>query len=88
MPEHAPVTAPVADMVGRYLTPAETAEYLRMSLSWVRKVTRAGALPHADLGWRIVYDREDLDEFVRQRKVAAAWDARDRRRDRRRSGSA
>ena len=67
-------TTPTEELEARYLTPAEAAEYLRMSLSWVRKATRAGALPHAQLGWRLVYDRKDLDEFVRERKVAASWD--------------
>lgn len=61
----------------RYLTPAEAAAYLKISLSWVRKCTRAGLLPHAQLGWRIVYDRVDLDEFITSRKRAASWEAWD-----------
>jgi excisionase family DNA binding protein len=63
----------------RYLSPQEAAEYLRMSLSWVRKATRAGKLPHIPLGWRIVYDRVDLDRLMEDLKRAAAWEVRDSR---------
>lgn len=71
-------STPVPEL-SRYLSPQEAADYLRMSLSWLRKATRAGKLPRITLGWRIVYDRVDLDAFVAERKQAAAWDAWDAR---------
>ena len=44
-----------------------------MSLSWLRKKTAAGEIPHIKLGRRVVYDRKDLDEYMELRKVEAAW---------------
>ena len=59
----------------RYLNAQEAADYLRISVSWVRKATRSGELPHAKIGCRVIYDRTDLDEYVRQKKIKASWAA-------------
>ncbi|MHC4469527.1 MAG: helix-turn-helix domain-containing protein [Planctomycetota bacterium] len=64
----------------RYLTAPEAAAYMKVSLSWLRKKTASGELPHSKLGHRVVYDREDLDEYIRRCKVTAAWDKWDRNR--------
>ena len=48
------------------LNAREAAEYLRMSLPWVRLRTTDGTLPHSRLGRRIVYSRQALDDFVRE----------------------
>ena len=61
----------------RYLSPREAAAYQKMSLSWIRKKTASGEIPHIKLGRRVVYDRLDLDEFLRQKKVETAWRQRD-----------
>lgn len=48
-----------------WLTADEAAEYLRCPLSRVRKLTMLGDLRvHRD-GRRVLYHRDDLDEFVR-----------------------
>ena len=62
----------------RYLAPQEAADYLRMSLSWLRKATRRREVPAIPIGARIVYDRVDLDGYVDQLKRAAAWAAKSR----------
>ena len=47
----------------------EAADYLRMSLAWVRLRTQDGTLPHSRLGRRIVYSRTELDRFVREQRA-------------------
>ncbi len=66
---------PVAD---RYLAAPQAAEYMKVSLSWLRKKTATGELPHSKLGHRVVYDREDLDEYIQSRKIASFGGARTR----------
>lgn len=58
---------------GRYLTAIEAAEYLRVSLSWLRRATRAREVPHAMLGRRRLYDRQDLDAYVTFKKSGGQW---------------
>ncbi len=64
----------------RYFSAPDAAKYLCLSMSWLRKATMDGRIPHAKIGVRVVYDRDDLDEFIRQRKVETAWATRDARR--------
>ena len=64
----------------RYLNPPEGADYTKMSLSWLRKKTAAGEIPHIKLGRRVVYDRLDLDAYMEEQKIKAAWAKRDDRR--------
>ena len=60
----------VARMVSeRLLDAAEVAELLHIPTSWVRAETRAGRLPHVELGRYRRYDRE----------VVLAWVAGQRR---------
>jgi excisionase family DNA binding protein len=54
-----------------WLTAAETAEYLRCPVSRVRKLTSTAEIPcHRD-GRRVLYRREDLDQFVRSGGAAS-----------------
>lgn len=48
-----------------WLTAAEAAQYLRCSLSRVRKLTMTREIPHEKDGSRVVYHREALDGFIR-----------------------
>ena len=57
----------------RYLSPPEGAHYTKMSLSWLRKRTAAGEIPHIKLGRRVVYDRLDLDDYMEEQKKKTAW---------------
>ncbi|HWK28094.1 MAG TPA: helix-turn-helix domain-containing protein [Solirubrobacter sp.] len=47
-----------------WLTAPEAAEYLRCSLSRVRKLTMLGDLPCHKDGSRVLYRIEELDSFV------------------------
>jgi excisionase family DNA binding protein len=49
-----------------WLTAQEAADYLRCPLSRVRKLTMTGGLPHGKDGRRVLYNRWDLDRFVRK----------------------
>jgi excisionase family DNA binding protein len=44
----------------------EAADYIRAPLSRVRKLTMTGELPHEHDGRRVLYHRDDLDEFIRR----------------------
>ena len=68
------------DEADRYLNPPEGADYTKMSLSWLRKKTAAGEIPHIKLGRRVVYDRLDLDAYMKEQKITTAWAKRDERR--------
>ena len=57
-------------VVDRYLAAPGAADYMKVSLSWLRKKTASGELPHAKLGHRVVYDRNDLDRYIQSRKIA------------------
>jgi excisionase family DNA binding protein len=63
----------------RYHDAAGAANYLKVSLSWLRKKTAAGEIPHIKLGRRVVYDRRDLDEYMAARKKEQAWRTWERR---------
>ena len=75
-PEDGQVPEPPA--ASRYLAAPEAAYYLRVSLSWLRKATRRREVPSFRLGARVVYDRDDLDAYVQERKREAAWAAKER----------
>ena len=68
------------DEQDRYLAPPAAADYTKMSLSWLRKRTAAGEVPHIKLGRRVVYDRLDLDAYMEEQKKKTAWQKRDDRR--------
>ena len=48
-----------------WLTAPEAAAYLRCPLSRVRKLTMTGELPCEHDGRRVLYHRDELDQFVR-----------------------
>lgn len=50
----------------RLLTAAEIAELLAVPIGWVREHTRAGELPHVQLGRYRRYRRADVLEYVEQ----------------------
>jgi excisionase family DNA binding protein len=64
--------------IDRYLAAPAAADYMKVSLSWLRKKTASQEIPHAKLGHRVVYDRKDLDAYIHSRKVAEAQSIRDR----------
>ncbi len=53
----------------RYLTPPEAAEYLRVSTRFLRRETSGGRIAVSRLGRKLLYDRTDLDEYVRRNRV-------------------
>ena len=60
-------TAPMTPASGALLDAAGAADYLNMSLGWVRLKTQSGELPHVQLGRRVRYRREDLDRYISER---------------------
>lgn len=44
------------------------AEYIDAPVSRIRKLTSKGEIPHHHEGGRVLYHREELDEFVRSGK--------------------
>jgi predicted DNA-binding transcriptional regulator AlpA len=74
----------------RYKTVTETAEYLRLSKSWLDHKRTAGHGPRfVKLGGRIFYDVGDLDSWIEQHKQTSTADRPQlARRRRRRSNNA
>lgn len=56
----------------RWLTSAEAADHLRMSLDGLHRLTGAGAVPHVKQGNRLLFDREELDEWLKAHSVGSA----------------
>lgn len=48
-----------------WMTAEEAAEHLRCPLSRIRKLTMTGELPHAKDGRRVLYERAQLDAYLR-----------------------
>lgn len=59
------VNARPADHNSPWLTAPQAAGYLRCSVSRIRVLTLTGELPHHRDGRRPLYNRDELDEFVR-----------------------
>jgi excisionase family DNA binding protein len=55
-----------------FLTADEAADFLRVSRSWIFKLTSARAIPHIHMGRRVLFDREELYEWAKQRRVPTA----------------
>jgi excisionase family DNA binding protein len=51
------------------MTPAETAEYLRVRPSWVYEAARGRRLPHVKVGRHLRFLREDLDAWIAGQRV-------------------
>ena len=59
-------------MSDRLLTAAEVAELLSVPESWVRQETRAGRLPHLELGRYKRYERASVLEWLEHQR-AGQW---------------
>jgi predicted DNA-binding transcriptional regulator AlpA len=56
----------------KWLTPAQAAEFLGMSTSWInqaRMKSKAGGPPYRKIGGRVAYLREDLLQYIENQKV-------------------
>jgi excisionase family DNA binding protein len=47
------------------LSPKEAAEYLGRSTHWFRRNWRALGIPAYQLGCRYIYDRNELDDWIK-----------------------
>ena len=59
-------------MTDRLLEAAEVAEFLAVPVSWVRAETRAGRIPHLELGRYRRYDREAVLAWLETQR-AGQW---------------
>ncbi len=50
------------------LSPKDAAAYLGRSIPWFRRNWRAQGIPAYRLGCRYVYDRKELDEWLRRNR--------------------
>ena len=46
------------------------AQFLTVSLPWLRLKTSTGEVPHSKLGRRVVYERSELNRWVREQQAA------------------
>lgn len=53
----------------QYLTPAEAAELLHVSRSWIYQLTADGRIPHIKLGRRVLFEPAVLEAWVAQYRV-------------------
>jgi len=53
----------------RYYTRQETADVLRITLPTLSRLTKDGILPNKQIGSRILYDAESIDEAVREKVI-------------------
>jgi excisionase family DNA binding protein len=58
-------------MSERLLTAREVAELLAVPVSWVREASRAGRLPHIQLGRYRRYQRTAIESWIRDQAHAA-----------------
>lgn len=56
-------------MADRLLEAREVAELLSVPVSWVRQTTRAGHLPHVQLGRYVRYQQDDVLAWVESCKT-------------------
>ncbi|WP_290952560.1 helix-turn-helix domain-containing protein [Hyphomonas sp.] len=62
----------------RYLSPTETARHLRLSASWLAKSRLTGkGPPFIKAGRSVLYDLDDLDEWMTARKRKSTSDVGD-----------
>jgi excisionase family DNA binding protein len=54
----------------RCLNIQQAATYLGVAVYFLRTQVWDGAIPHARLGHRIIFDRADLDRFLDRQKAA------------------
>lgn len=48
-----------------WMTSAEASSYIRAPLSRIRKLTMTGEIPHHRDGRRVLFHRDELDQFIR-----------------------
>ena len=68
----APSKTTVDDSAPEWMTPAEAAKFLGMSLSWInqsRMKGRTGGPPYRKMGKKVAYLREDLLQYIENNKV-------------------
>jgi excisionase family DNA binding protein len=56
----------------RLLTIQQAAEYLNSSRRFIRSLGWSGKFPYVRFGKRILFDRNDLDNFIESQKSTAA----------------
>jgi excisionase family DNA binding protein len=55
--------------MGEKLTAKETAKLLRGSLPWLYRMTGARTIPHIKIGGKVLFDREQIEGWLRARSV-------------------
>ena len=55
----------------RVLTVKQTAQYIGMSVWFVRELVYGRKVPYVLLGTKIMFDRSDLDDYLESKKVEA-----------------
>ena len=53
------------------LTYSEAAEYLRISVGKLKRLVGEGQIVSISIGWRRLFRRPDLDNFIESRQVGA-----------------
>lgn len=59
-------------MPDRWMTTREAADYLRLTVDRVHRLTSNGDIPHSRIGRSLRFDRLDLDAWMRSRRVEAS----------------
>ena len=54
----------------QFLTADEAADFLRVSRSWIFKLTSARAVPFIRMGRRVLFDRAELIAWAHERRVS------------------
>lgn len=75
-PTERPGVTLVTDLQPATLTEEQAAVYLGIGVDLVRKLRRAGELPHIRLGERIVYYPPALDDFLLRKSQESVQAAR------------
>ncbi len=55
-------------MTDKWLTARELAQYLKISLDMVYKLTQQGKIPVSKVGTLLRFDREEIDQWVRSQR--------------------
>lgn len=50
------------------LTLTEAAKFLRMKTVWLRRTAKKGGVPYIKIGRRLYFNREDLRQWLHERK--------------------
>ena len=66
--------SPVDEIMNRYLTQSEAAAYLKVAKSTISMMTSRGEITHYRLGRSVRYRIDDLDKFMRSRKITGSYE--------------